>query len=54
MIYTMDGFKKCAKNECYTMIIVPPRYKHPSESANRPSEVAVTVNINAELILSLI
>jgi hypothetical protein len=53
-IYTIDGSKYCAKNECNTMIIAPRRHKHPSSGANRPSDVAVTVNINAEFNLSLI
>ena len=33
------------------MIIAPGRHKHPSSGANRPSDVAVTVNINAEFNL---
>jgi len=53
-IYTIDGSKYCAKNECNTMITTPRRHKHPSCSANRPSDVAVTVNINAEFDLSLL
>jgi len=28
-IYTINGSKYCAKNECNTMIIVPRRHKHP-------------------------
>jgi len=36
------------------MIIAPIRHKDPSSGANRPSDVAVTVNINAEFDLSLI
>jgi hypothetical protein len=44
-IYTIDGSMYCAKNECNTMRIAPTRYKDPSSSANRPSDVAVTVNI---------
>jgi hypothetical protein len=36
------------------MIIVPSRHKHPSSGANRASDIAVTVNINAEFNLSLI
>jgi len=50
-IYTIDGSMYCAKNECNTMIIVPRRHQHPSCSANRPSDVAVTVNFNAEFNL---
>ena len=53
-IYTIDGSKYCAKNECITMIIVPRRHNHLSSSGNRPSDIAVTVNINAEFKLSLI
>jgi len=52
-IYTIDGSKYCAKNECNMMIIAPRRHKRPSSSANRPPDVAVTVNINAEFNLSL-
>jgi len=33
------------------MISVPRRHKYPSSGANRPSDIAVTVNINAEFIL---
>jgi len=54
MIYTIDGSKYCAKNECNTMITTLRRHKHPSSGANRPSDIAVTVNINAELNLSSI
>jgi len=50
-IYTIDSSKYCAKNECNTMITAPRRHKHPSSSANRSSDVGVTVNINAELNL---
>jgi hypothetical protein len=50
-IYTIDGSMYCAKHKCNTMIIVPRRHKHPSSSANRPSDVAVTVNINVEFFL---
>jgi len=53
-IYTIDGSKYCAKNDCNTMIIAPRRHKHLSSGANRPLDVAVTVNINAEFNLSLI
>ena len=53
-IYTIDGLKYCPKNECNTMIIVRRIYRYPSRSANRPSDVAVTVNINAEFNLNLI
>jgi hypothetical protein len=51
-IYTIDGSKYCAKNKCNTMRIAPRRHKDPSSGANRPSDVAVTVNINAEYNLS--
>ena len=50
-IYTIDGWKYCAKHECNTMITVPRKQKHPASGANRPSDVAVTVNINAEFNL---
>jgi len=53
-IYTIDGSKYCAKNECNTMIIAPRRHKHSLSGAKRPSDVAVTVNINAQFNLSLI
>jgi len=53
-IYKIDGLKYCAKNECNTMITMPRWHKHPSSGANRPSDVAVRVNINAEFNLSLI
>ena len=33
------------------MITVPRRHKHPSSGANRPSDVTVIVNINAEFNL---
>jgi hypothetical protein len=51
MIYTINGSKYCAKNECNTMIVVPRRHHHPSNSANRPADVAVTVNFNGVIIL---
>jgi len=33
------------------MIPAPRRHKHPSSGANRPSDIGVTVNINAEFNL---
>jgi hypothetical protein len=54
MIYTIDGSKYCVKNECNRMIIEPRMHKDHSSGVNRPSDVAVTVNINAEMNLSLI
>jgi len=33
------------------MIIAPRRYQHPSSGANRPSDIAVTVNFNGEFNL---
>jgi hypothetical protein len=54
MIYTIDGSKYRAKNECNTMRIAPRRQKDPSSGANGPSDVTVTVNINNEFNLSLI
>jgi hypothetical protein len=53
-IYTIDGSKCCAKNEFNTMRIASRRHKHPSSGANRASDVAVTVNINAEFNLNSI
>jgi hypothetical protein len=53
-IYTIDSLKYCTKNKCNMMIITPRRHKHPSSGANGPSDVAVTVNINAEINLSII
>jgi len=49
-INTIDGSMYCAKNECNTLIIALSRHQHHSSGANRPSDVAVTVNLNAELI----
>jgi len=54
MIYTIDGSKYCANNECDTMRIAPRRHKDFSSGANRLSDIDVTVNINAEFNLSLI
>jgi len=53
-IYTIDGSKYSAKTECITMRIVPRRQKDPLSGTNRPSDVAVTVNINDEINLCLI
>jgi len=53
-IYTIDGLKYFARTECNTMIIAPRRHKHPSSSANRPSDISGTVHTNAEFNLSLI
>jgi len=53
-IYSIEGSKYCARHECNTMIITPRWHKHPSSGANGPSDVAVTVNINAQFNLSLI
>jgi len=50
-IYTIDGSKYCANKVCNTMIPMPKWRKHPSSGANRPSDVGVTVNINAEFDL---
>jgi hypothetical protein len=35
------------------MIVMPIRHKHPPSGANKPGDVAVTVNIEAEFNLSL-
>jgi len=53
-IYTIYGSKYCAKKELNPMITELRRYKHPSSSANRLSDVGVTVNINAEFNLMAI
>jgi len=53
-IYTIDGSKYCAKDGCITIVPVPRRHKHLSSSANRPSDVVVTVNINVESNLIII
>jgi len=47
-------FEVFCKDECNTMIIALRWHKHPSSSANRLSDFAVTVNINAQFNLSLI
>jgi len=41
----------CTKTECNTIIIAPRRHQQPSSGANRPLDVAVTVNFNAEFNL---
>jgi len=53
-INTNDGWKYYAQNECNTMIMAPRWHEHPSSGANKPSDVVVTVHINAEFNLSLI
>jgi len=50
-IYTIDDSKYCTKTKWNTMITAPRRHKHPSSGANRPSDIAVTVNINAQFNL---
>jgi len=50
-IYTINRSKYSAKNECNTVITTPRRHKHSWSGANRPSDVAVTVNINTEFNL---
>jgi hypothetical protein len=49
----MNGSKHGAKNESNTMIIMPRSHIYPSSGVNRPSDVAVILNINAEFNLSL-
>jgi len=44
----------CAKNECNTFIIAPKRHQQPSSGANRPSDITVTVNLNAEFNLKAV
>ena len=53
-IYTMIGSKYCAKNECNAITFWPRWYKHSSSGANKPSDIAVTVDMNAEFNRSLI
>ena len=53
-IYTIEGSKYCAKNESNTMIITPRSHKHPLSGTYRPSDIAVTVNINAEFNLTAV
>ena len=53
-LYPNDGLKYCAKKECNNMITAPGCHKHSSSGAIRPSDGAVTVNINAEFNLSSI
>ena len=48
-IYTIDASIYCAQNDSNTMIIAPRRHQHPSGGANTPSDVAFTVNFNADL-----
>jgi len=50
-ICTIDSSKYCAMNDCSTMISVPRIHQHPSSGANIPSDIAVTVNFNAEINL---
>jgi len=47
-IFKIVGSKDCSKNECNTIRIARRRYKDPSSGANRPSDIAVTVNVNPE------
>jgi hypothetical protein len=47
-IYRINGSKNYSKNMCNTILTTPRMHQCPSSSANRPSDVAVTVNINAE------
>jgi hypothetical protein len=49
--YTIQGSKYCTKDECNTVITTPKRHKHSSSSANRSSDIAMTVNINTEFHL---
>jgi hypothetical protein len=51
---TINRSQYGAQNESNTRIFAARRHKHPSSGANRPSDVAVTVIINAEFNLSLI
>jgi hypothetical protein len=53
-LHTIDGSKYCNKNESNMLIMAPRRHKYPPSGGNRPSDIAVTVNINAEFSPSLI
>jgi hypothetical protein len=48
MKYTIDGSEYGVKKDCNTLIIAPRWHKHPSRRGSPPSDVAVTLNINAE------
>jgi len=50
-IYIIDGAKYCGMNECSTMITAPIRHNYCSSVANIPSDVTVTVNVNAAINL---
>jgi hypothetical protein len=50
-IYTLDDSKHCSKNESNTIITAPRRHNHRSGGANKPSDIGVIVNINAEFKL---
>jgi len=41
----------CPKNKCNAVIIARRRHRYPSSGANKPSDVVVTVNVNAEFNL---
>jgi len=47
-IYRINSSKYYSKSRCSTMITTTRMHKCPSSGANRPSDFAVTVNINAE------
>jgi len=49
-----EWFNYSAQNECNTMKTASRWHKHPSSGANRPTDVAVTVIINAEFNLGSI
>jgi len=53
-IYTVEGFKYCARKRWNTMIIAPGTHKHPSSGANRTSYIAVTMNTNAKFHLTAV
>jgi hypothetical protein len=50
-MYTINGLKYSAKNECKSMITGSRRKKHNSSSGNRPSDIVVTVYNSAVLNL---
>jgi hypothetical protein len=53
-IFTINDLKYCAKTEGNPMRIETGMPKSTFSSANRPSDIAVALNINAESNLSII
>jgi hypothetical protein len=52
MMYTIDDLMYCAKNKCIMMLIAARSNHNPSSGLKISSEVAVIVNINAEINLN--